>query len=104
MYLVFGLITMVLGILIVFFLPDSPMDSRLSHEEKVAAIERLRENQTGIENKTFKKSQMIESLVDPKTWLIVLIVIAANIPTGLTGSFSATIILGYVSMSQISTL
>ena len=50
MFLIVGLITVVVGILVVFFLPDNPMKSRLTHEEKVWAVERLRENQTGIEN------------------------------------------------------
>lgn len=36
---------------VILLLPDNPMSSRLSHAEKVAAVERLRENQTGIENK-----------------------------------------------------
>ena len=50
MFLVVGLITVGVGILVVFFLPDNPMKSRLTHEEKVWAVERLRVNQTGIEN------------------------------------------------------
>lgn len=51
MFLVVGLLTVVVGIITFFFLPDNPMSSRLTHEEKVWTIERLRENQTGIENK-----------------------------------------------------
>ena len=51
MFLVVGLVTVCVGIIVVLVLPDNPMKSRLSHEEKVWAVERLRENQTGIENK-----------------------------------------------------
>ena len=51
MFLVVGLITVVVGITVVLLMPDNPMKSRLSHEERVWAIERLRGNQTGIENK-----------------------------------------------------
>lgn len=50
MFLVVGLVTVAVGIAVVWRLPDNPMKSRLTHEEKVWAIERLRENQTGIEN------------------------------------------------------
>lgn len=50
MFLVVGLVTISVGVLVVIFLPDNPMKSRLTHEEKVWAVERLRENQTGIEN------------------------------------------------------
>ena len=64
MFLVIGLITISVGItgmfastclipneltrLVIFLLPDNPMSSRLSPAEKVWAIERLRENQTGM--------------------------------------------------------
>lgn len=47
MFLVVGLVTCMVGILVVLLLPDNPMKSRLSHEQKVWAIERLRGNQTG---------------------------------------------------------
>lgn len=54
MFLVFGLITIVVGALVILFLPNNPMTSRLSRDEKIWAIQRLRENQTGIENKHLK--------------------------------------------------
>ncbi|KAK5694614.1 hypothetical protein LTR97_009204 [Elasticomyces elasticus] len=99
MYLVCGLLTIVLGILIVWLLPDSPMASRLNAAEKVAAIERVRANQTGIENKTWKWHQFRETMLDVKTLLIVITILAGNIPTGATGSFSSLLIksFGYTS-------
>ena len=51
MFLVVGLVTVCVGITVILLLPDNPMTSRLTHEEKVWAVQRLRENQTGIENK-----------------------------------------------------
>lgn len=102
MFLLFGLITIAVGILVVIFLPDSPMKSRLSPEEKYTAIERLRENRTGIENKTFKVSQMIECLTDPHTWMLSLITVSSNVTNGAVSSFQATIIkgLGYTSLES----
>lgn len=50
MFLVVGLVTVIVGIIVFMLLPDNPMKSRLTHEEKIWAIERLRGNQTGIEN------------------------------------------------------
>jgi MFS family permease len=47
MFLVVGLVTVATGIAVVMVLPDNPMSSRLTPAEKVWAIERLRENQTG---------------------------------------------------------
>jgi len=50
MFLVVGIVTVSVGIAVFWILPDNPMKSRLTDQEKVWAIERLRENQTGIEN------------------------------------------------------
>ncbi|KAI9826986.1 MAG: hypothetical protein M1819_007080 [Sarea resinae] len=95
MFLVIGLITMVIGLVVFLFLPNNPMSSRLSHDEKIYAIERLRSNQTGIENKHFKPKQMVECLRDPQTWLLSLITIASNVPNGAVSSYQATIIKGF---------
>lgn len=94
MFLLIGLITVVVGVFTFIFLPDNPMSSRLTHDEKIWAIERLRENQTGIENKRFKPAQVVECLKEPHTWLLSLIVISSNVPNGAISSFQATIIKG----------
>jgi hypothetical protein len=41
-------------------------------------------NQTGVENKRFKRAQVIEALCDPKTWLFALFSALDNIPNSLT--------------------
>ncbi|KAK5133554.1 hypothetical protein LTR08_007593 [Meristemomyces frigidus] len=104
MYLTFGLLTIALGIAIVCFLPDNPMTSRLTASEKVAAIERVRANQTGIENKQWKAYQAKEVVLDPRTWLIVVIILAGNIPTGATGSFSSILIKSFGFTSRQAAL
>lgn len=104
LFLVVGLITVCIGTLVVFFLPDSPMTSRLSHDEKVWAVERLRENQTGIENKHFKPEQALECFLDPQTWLLVLITISSNVPNGAISSFQATVIKGFGYNSEQTAL
>lgn len=89
---------MFIGVIVIIFLPDNPMSAKkLTHAEKVAAVERLRENQTGVENKHFKPYQVWQSFCDPQTWLLALITIAASIPNGAVGSFQSIIIngLGY---------
>ncbi|TVY44230.1 Thiamine pathway transporter [Lachnellula occidentalis] len=99
MFLVCGIITIAAGICVVLFLPDNPMTSRLSHDEKIFAIERLRENKTGVENKTFKVNQAIECIMSPNTWLIILFTASSNVSNGAISSYQATIIkgLGYTS-------
>ncbi|ROV93823.1 hypothetical protein VMCG_08817 [Cytospora schulzeri] len=100
MFLVFGLITMAVGALTMWVVPDSPMSCKfLTRDEKVWAVERLRENKTGIENKHFKPYQAWECLRDPQTWLISLTTLSGSIPNGAVSSYQATIIksFGYTS-------
>lgn len=80
------------------------MTSHFTHNEKVLAIERLRENRTGIENKTFKRAQFWETMLDLRTWLVAVIIIAGNIPTGICGVYSSTIIKGFGYTSKQSAL
>ncbi|KAL9533038.1 Thiamine pathway transporter [Sphaerulina musiva] len=104
MFLTVGLITCVVGIATFFFLPNTPMSSRLTHEEKVWAVLRLRENQTGIENTHFKPPQMIECFLDPQTWLLCLITIASSVPNGAVSSYQATIIKNFGYDSKTTAL
>jgi sugar phosphate permease len=96
LFLLYGLVTIVFGLLTFFFLPDNPMKSRLSIEEKIHIIERVRENQTGIESKKFKWNQFKEVMLDIRTWLLSLIVVTTNVPNGAVSSFSSIIVQKYV--------
>jgi hypothetical protein len=43
-----------------FLFPDSPTNAWfLTPEERIKAVMRIKENQTGVENKTFKKEQFV---------------------------------------------
>ncbi|KAJ7190373.1 hypothetical protein GGX14DRAFT_319842, partial [Mycena pura] len=54
-------------------LPDSPTDAWfLARRERAVTVLRLKVNQTGVGSKYFKKEQMIQVLLDPKTWLFAL--------------------------------
>lgn len=44
-----------------------------SESDRVLMIERVRANQTGIQNRSFKKAHVIEALKDPQVWLYVFI-------------------------------
>ncbi|ORY08602.1 major facilitator superfamily domain-containing protein [Clohesyomyces aquaticus] len=104
MFLVVGIITVATGVLVVFLLPDNPMSSRLTPAEKVWAIERLREKQTGIENKHLKRYQVLECLKDPQTWMLSLITISSNVPNGAVSSYQATLIKGFGFNSKTTAL
>ncbi|KAH8111692.1 MFS general substrate transporter [Phellopilus nigrolimitatus] len=75
-----------------FLFPDSPTNAWfLTPEERAIAVSRIKENQTGVENKHFKKEQMIEALTDPKTWIFALLSCVDNIPNSLTNQNSIII-------------
>lgn len=57
-----GLLTIIFGVLVWLFFPDSPLNANfLTHEERAQAILRIKDNHSGIEQKTFKRYQY-----DPK--------------------------------------
>ncbi|KAG2116583.1 major facilitator superfamily domain-containing protein [Suillus discolor] len=80
-----GTITLITSVLFWFFFPDSPTTAWfLTPEERVAAIRRIQVNQSGVENKRFKKEQFLETVKDPKTWLMAFFAGSANIVNSLT--------------------
>ncbi|KDQ29252.1 hypothetical protein PLEOSDRAFT_156985 [Pleurotus ostreatus PC15] len=54
----------------------------LTAEERIAALERVRDDQGGTENKKIKRDQVVETLLDIRTWLIVLTVMLTSVPNG----------------------
>lgn len=93
MFLVFGLLTIVIGLLVVVFLPDNPMTcKRLTEKERVVAIARLQGDTTGIENRTFKTAQVWELLLDSRAWMMFIMNTAINIPNAAVSTFQAAII------------
>jgi len=51
----------------------------LTDHEKAQAIERLRANQTGTGSNEFKWDQVLEALLEPKTWLFIGLSILNNL-------------------------
>ncbi|KAK7413927.1 hypothetical protein QQX98_007194 [Neonectria punicea] len=71
----------------------SPMTAKcFSEEDKKLMIERVRHNETGIQNKKYKKYQIAEALTDPFVWCCVLLITVGNLIIGGLGVFSNLII------------
>lgn len=71
--IILGALAIAVGVAVLIWMPDSPVHAKfLTEEEKIAAIERVRDDQGGTENKKLKKEQVLEALTDLRTWLIVL--------------------------------
>lgn len=80
-FLIIGSLCFLWGIVMMVFLPDSPITAKgLSMREKRIAVERLRGNQTGVENKHFKAYQLKEAFMDPKLYLFYLLGTVCNEP------------------------
>ncbi|KAJ7611732.1 MFS general substrate transporter [Roridomyces roridus] len=79
-----AILTLIMAVLFWFFFPDSPTTCWfLTPEERITAVLRIKVNQTGVENKHFKKEQLIEALVDPKTWLFAFFAAVTNVTNAL---------------------
>lgn len=76
-YLLAGALTVLYG-LFCFAMPNSPVTAWfLTAEERFAAVERLRFGQTGVRCTKIKMSQVRESLLDVKTYLIFVMMASA---------------------------
>ncbi|UNI17479.1 hypothetical protein JDV02_003820 [Purpureocillium takamizusanense] len=103
-FMIIGCITAVWGILLWFVLPDSPLTARfLSQRLKIVAVERLRYEQIGIENKTIKREQVREAFTDPKTYLYMVMVFAVSLTNGATSGFGSIIVqsFGYPPLKTV---
>ncbi|KAL6303081.1 MFS general substrate transporter [Sparassis latifolia] len=87
-YIILGALAIIVGICVLIWMPDSPVTARfLTEEERIAALERVRDDQAGTHNKHIKKYQIYESLKDVRTWFIFLIVMCIGLPNGAMSSF-----------------
>ena len=100
-----GAISVAYGVIIGVFLPDNPVSAKfITERERFVAIERLRADQLGIENKTFVRAQVWDVVRDPKTWLMFLFNIWVSIPNGGLTNFGPLIVKGLGYTPQRSTL
>jgi hypothetical protein len=96
LFIGYGTISVLWGIFVLWWMPDSPMRAKcFSEEDKRLMVERVRSNQTGVQNKHFRKEQMIEALSDPQTWCYCLIAICTTLPTSGLGAFANIIVQGF---------
>lgn len=104
------------------FLPDSPVSAPgLTPRERRVAVERLRENQTGVENKHLKPYQVLEAFMDYKLYIFFMLgcvseyycilwshssalICKGNIPNGGISNFGTLIIQGFGFSTLVTTL
>ncbi|KAK8028599.1 hypothetical protein PG991_005655 [Apiospora marii] len=92
-FLIFGAVSLAWGVVFLAFMPDLPSRARfLAPPERVVAVERVAANRQGVKNHHFKAYQMWQCLRDPKTWILFVMSIAAQIPNASQSSFQSIIL------------
>ena len=95
-FIIWGLLTMLYGVFLFFYMPDSPLHAKfLSKEETVLAVERIRANRTGITNRHFKIYQLKEALLDPKSYFFFFLGFLNCIPAGGVQNFGNLILASF---------
>jgi MFS family permease len=106
MYIILGILTFVWGIPLLLFMPDSiEKASFLTEQERKYAADRVVIAGTGrTSNAGYKLDQIVECLIDPKTWLIFGMSLLTQIPNGGTQNFGNLVLKSFGFTSLQSTL
>jgi MFS family permease len=88
-FIIFGSVSIVWGIVVLLFLPDIPSTSKfLTERERYVAVERVAANRQGVKNSHFKRYQLVQTLRDPKTWILFVMAVGAQVPNSAITSVS----------------
>lgn len=81
MFVVLGVVTVVIGMVVGVWLPDAPMQARFLGEwKKVVLLRHVAVNQTGVRNRGFKSRQLLEVVLDVQLCLMTLLTILVPYP------------------------
>ncbi|KAK0648394.1 major facilitator superfamily domain-containing protein [Cercophora newfieldiana] len=103
-FLFCGLLTIVYSVIVLIYMPDSPMEAKyLTEREKVIAVERLRANQMGVASRQWRWDHFRESMLDLKTWCWFVAIVAISIASGGISTFGSLIVrdFGYSNFEAI---
>ncbi|KAJ7575750.1 MFS general substrate transporter [Mycena floridula] len=101
LFTLLGCLTVVWSVFVLFWLPDSPIRATcFTPEDRILMAERVRKNDTGIQNREFKTDQVKEAFSDLTVWFIVLISFTNALPSSGLVTFSNIIInaFGYTQL------
>lgn len=80
-FLIFGAFSIVAGIFALWLLPDLPSTAKfLSERQRAIAVERIAGNRQSVKNDQFKWYQVWQAARDPKTWLLFIMAVGAQVP------------------------
>ncbi|KAI1320324.1 major facilitator superfamily domain-containing protein [Xylariaceae sp. FL0255] len=82
LFLSYGIVAIIFGVFVFFWMPDSPMRAHcFSEEDKFLMVEHVRHNQTGLQNRRFKMEHAKDAVTDPQTWCYAAIQLTTTLPT-----------------------
>lgn len=94
LFIILGAITILLGVIFFFIVPDTPQVARFlnPHEREVARL-RTAENMQALHTKDHKWYQVREAFKDPAVWIFTAIAALNGIPNGGITNFYAIMVL-----------
>lgn len=93
MFIILGCVTCLLGIIVLFFFPSSPEAFKLlTPRERLIAVERVRDNKTGLHDRETKAYQIKEAFADPRLYLFCGCIFLLDIANGAASNFGSAII------------
>ncbi|ORY04289.1 major facilitator superfamily domain-containing protein [Clohesyomyces aquaticus] len=102
-FLIFGSCSFAMGVVTLVFLPDLPSTAKfLTEHERGIAVHRVAANRQGVKNRHFKKYQAWQTAKDPKTWILFVMAVGAQVPNSALTSF-ASIIVGSFGFDTLGT-
>ncbi|RFU30475.1 hypothetical protein B7463_g5877, partial [Scytalidium lignicola] len=111
LFVFYGALTFCLGVIMFFFLAASPTEAKwLTEDEKVIALERVRDNKTGTEVWKFSWAQLKEAFLDIRLYMMFLLLVSTGLPNGgvtAFGTFTSqrpSIIAGFGFSTEQTTL
>lgn len=88
-FLIFGSVSLVAGTWALIMLPDAPGTCKfLAESEREVAVERVAGNRQGVKHKKFRVEQLWQTLYDPKTWILFVMAVGAQVPNSALTSVS----------------
>ncbi|KAK7535606.1 major facilitator superfamily domain-containing protein [Phyllosticta paracitricarpa] len=88
-FIIFGAVSIAWAAISFLLLPDLPSTAKfLTERERAIAVHRVAKNRQGVKNTHFKKDQAWQCLADPKTWILFIMAVGAQVPNSALTSVS----------------
>ncbi|KAK5027863.1 hypothetical protein LTS07_006738 [Exophiala sideris] len=93
LFIIFGAITFVWGIVMYFVLPNNPQTAKfLTLDERKLAFARVQGIRHSADTRKWNHAQMKETLIDPRSWLLFLLCVFTTLPGGGLTAFGSIVL------------